>query len=45
MVCPFQAITQYPSLRVSIAEPLQAVLRDASDCFTWTITVEGEVRL
>ena len=40
----FQDITHYSSLRVSIVEPLQAVLNDASDSFTWTVTVKGEVR-
>ena len=39
----FQDITHYSSLRVSIVEPLQAVLTDASDSFTWTVTVMGEV--
>ena len=38
-----QDITNYTSLKVSVGEPLQAVLSDASDSFTWTITVQGQV--
>ena len=37
-----QDITNYTSLKVSVGEPLLAVLSDASNSFTWTITVQGQ---
>jgi hypothetical protein len=42
LITPQEDVTQYSNLRVSVGEPLQAVLSDASNSFTWTITVQGQ---
>jgi hypothetical protein len=44
LISPIEAerVTQYTTLRVSVKEPLKAILTDASASFTWTISVQGQ---
>jgi hypothetical protein len=42
LISPLEQVTQYTTLKVSVGEPLKAVLNDASVSFTWTITVQGQ---
>jgi hypothetical protein len=42
LISPIERVTQYTTLRVSVKEPLKAILTDASASFTWTISVQGQ---